>query len=73
MLAPITVNSEKIFQVLMSVNVMNTVFWDVPPCSLVDIYRYFVRTFYLNFQGSVVTVYSLNVWLYIAAQLAVSV
>jgi hypothetical protein len=35
----------------MSVNVMNTVFWDVPPRSLVDIYRRFGRT-YLNFQGT---------------------
>lgn len=42
----------KIFQVLISVNVMNTVFWDVPPWSLVDIYRSFGRTCYLNFQGT---------------------
>jgi hypothetical protein len=39
------------FQVLTAANMKMTVFWDVAPCSLVEVYRRFRGTYCLNHQG----------------------
>jgi hypothetical protein len=39
------------FQVLTAASMKMTVFWDVAPCSLVDVYRRFRGTYCLHHQG----------------------
>jgi hypothetical protein len=39
------------FEVITTVTVKNAVFWDVTPCSLVEVYRYFGRIFCMHLYG----------------------
>jgi hypothetical protein len=42
------------FQVLTVVSMKITVFWDVAPCSLVEVYRYFRGACCLHHQGALI-------------------